>query len=73
MACLEHVCLNRACDWIGFDNQTRSSCPKCGGPVQSTYDEEDDDLDVDDLHDDDDDWDDDDDEDDSDDPDDDAA
>jgi predicted nucleic acid-binding Zn-ribbon protein len=48
MACMEHACTK--CDFAAFNNVPRMhSCPKCGGPVQSFFDEDpaDDDRDID--------------------------
>lgn len=41
MATMEHVCTQ--CDYAVFNNTPRMhSCPKCGAPMQSFWDEEDD-------------------------------
>ena len=40
MACMEHEC--DECGWFTMDNKAREpkSCPKCGGYVRHTWDEE---------------------------------
>lgn len=40
MACMEHYCDNRQCDWSAMDNESHKKCPKCGGKVISFFDEE---------------------------------
>ena len=49
MACMEHTCVD--CNWSTFDNTSHGPgvCPKCGGRLQHTFDEindEDPDFDV---------------------------
>ena len=41
MACMEHRCVNRDCDWVAFDNSRHGPgfCPKCGGDVRTEFDE----------------------------------
>lgn len=38
MACMEHSCIR--CDWYAMDNETHKTCPKCGAPVRSFFDEQ---------------------------------
>ena len=38
MACMEHECTR--CSWVGFDNCTTTTCPKCGALCSSFWDEE---------------------------------
>ena len=37
MSCLEHQCTE--CDWFSMSNRFVDYCPKCGGRVNSTFDE----------------------------------
>ena len=38
MACMEHECTR--CDWVGFDNASSTTCPRCGALCSSFYDED---------------------------------
>lgn len=39
MACMEHTCTE--CSWSAFNNRSFiAACPKCGGKVQSFWDEQ---------------------------------
>jgi hypothetical protein len=41
MSCMEHECLNNECRWYAADNNTGpSTCPLCGSPVISYYDDD---------------------------------
>lgn len=40
MTCMEHICIQQKCGWYAMDNKKHRYCPKCGGPIQSYFDEE---------------------------------
>ncbi len=44
MACMEHICPN--CTWRKMDNETYKNCPQCGYSVNSFFDEESDNVDI---------------------------
>ena len=37
MACYEHYCA--ACNWLGGNNESRATCPRCKRVAMTTYDE----------------------------------
>lgn len=47
MACMYHQCSSIGCNWEAHNNIAAMSCPQCGAPVISTFDEDMSDYDTD--------------------------